>query len=468
MASEAGAKRPHGPTGESSPDAPAKRVRAERPAKAASTWDVTGRYALKCTCKHEPVDASEYTLDMHLEHDESTKSSSLFAYFNFPNLNLTGIMRLCPKSALDAQEDGLLHLADFESACELADGVAPGPKNKEWLMRWRGEERGGEGIRKVGGETRAQGMFVFKHNARSSPTGSSEAGVHIMFAMVHNGKHLLFEGTQTSGQVPAAAADDSASAWERLFDPAWEDRPTTPEPDWDWDPEAARNFKHHNHWENPPTGGVIKARNKPGHKPGSVVNPTAKSPYLEDQPDWAWNTTGTWKVAGPELASRLDWDGDMTVTLYMENNSKRQKTGRQLWGEFDFGTIYGNMRLCPGSLARFGVHDSDYETPFEDVCVLKPGAWPGPEPPGERRWGFMWRGFSEEDEFWVAEDHETTDILFADYGEDRMTFVAHFKFDNETYLLQALKVKSGVQRSRSDPTPNTEWLRYLPKHRCYE
>lgn len=471
MTSEAGAKRPLVPTDESSLNASTKRVRAERPANkkgGGSTWDVTGRYEVQCTCKFEPVDASDYVLDIHFEQREmetetetETAAAStfrLYAFFDFPNLNLRGVMRLCPKSALSSRSDDRLFLPEFEAACDLAESAAPGPKNKEWLMRWRGEEGG----RKVGGETRAQALFVFgRNNSRASPTAESseQPGIQVLFGMVHNGKHLLFQGTHASKEIPTVDPD---AVWQWLFEPSWEES----------DPAVVNEEEArcaYNQWENPRPGSVIKARNKPGPDPGYVINRNASSPYLEDRPDWAWNVTGTYKISCPELAERIGHDGsdeqekmEMLLTIFMENNSKRQKTGRQLWGQFDFGILRGNMRFCPGSLAEFGVDDRTQ--PFEAVCVLKPGVWPGPQPKGgERKWGFMWRGFKE-DAGLVTQDYATTEIIFADYGEERTTFVGTFRYDGDGYPMQALKIKPGVERSRGDPTPNTEWLKYKPKH----
>ena len=316
MASGAGAKRPLVPADESSLNASAKRARAEHPPKrAGSTWDVTGRYKLQCTCKFEPVDAGEYVLDIHFENGPDV--SRLYGFFDFPNLNLKGIMRLCPKSALSSRSNERLFLPEFEEACDLAGNAAPGPKNKEWLMRWRGEEGG----RKVGGETRAQALFLFsRSNSRASPTESSDPDIQITFAMVHNGKHLLFQGTQTSTEAPAVDPD---SAWERLFELSWEN--SNPPRKVDVEEEMV-----YNQWERPRPGSVIKARNKPGPDPGYVVNRNAMSPYLEDRPDWAWNVTGTYKIASPELAERIGLEEeDMLLTIFMENNSKRQKTGRK-------------------------------------------------------------------------------------------------------------------------------------------
>ncbi len=68
----------------------------------------------------------------------------------------------------------------------------------------------------------------------------------------------------------------------------------------------------------------------------------------------------------------------------------------------------------------------------------------------------MWRGLRE-CEGRIAEDNATTETLFVDYGEGRMTFVGTFIYDNEPFMMQALKTKPGVEGDRAHPTPNTEW-----------
>ena len=65
-------------------------------------------------------------------------------------------------------------------------------------MRWRGRE--GDDV--VGGETRAQGQFIFKDD----PTSPADfRGTNIMFASIHKGKHLLFKGSKTA----TLAAEDA-------------------------------------------------------------------------------------------------------------------------------------------------------------------------------------------------------------------------------------------------------------------
>ncbi len=192
-------------------------------------------------------------------------------------------------------------------------------------------------------------------NYRSSLTESSSPGVQILFAMVHNGKHLLFQLTQVSAEVHIT---DPGSAWQRLLELSWETSNLSGNANTTDDREGMRQRPQpHNQREPPQPGGVIKARNKPGPGSGYIINANAMSPYLEGRADWAWNVTGTWRVDSPGLAERIGCEGAMVLTIFMENGSKRQKTGRQLWGIFDFSVLHGNMRLCPGSPAEFGVID---------------------------------------------------------------------------------------------------------------
>lgn len=109
----------------------AKRVK--KPATP-SHWDVTGRYSLSCTSRYRPVDASEYFMTIYHEIDDTTNTAALFGFFMFPNLNLRGILRLCPGEKAKAS----LTLPEFETACLLAQGAAPSQKNQDWLLRWRG------------------------------------------------------------------------------------------------------------------------------------------------------------------------------------------------------------------------------------------------------------------------------------------------------------------------------------------
>ena len=97
-------------------------------------------------------------------------------------MELKGVMRLCPEKALLSKADSdeeddepkLLMLDEFEKACELADDSKPGPKAKEWLMRWRGKD----GDKVTGGENRAQGLFLFKYDGESSTDDFKGVKVH--------------------------------------------------------------------------------------------------------------------------------------------------------------------------------------------------------------------------------------------------------------------------------------------------
>jgi len=104
------------------------------------------------------------------------------------------MVRLCPQEALIPRRNAweeLLHLQEFEDAFVLGKNQFPGPKSKRFLMRWLGKA----GDVSVGGEARTQGQFIFKDD----PSSSAEfRGTKIVFAMIHKGKYLLFEGIKAS------------------------------------------------------------------------------------------------------------------------------------------------------------------------------------------------------------------------------------------------------------------------------
>lgn len=399
-------------------------------------WDVSGRYSLRCTSRYQPIDASEYSLELYYEHD-SPHTCILFGLFEFANLGLHGgVMRLCPRS--DSQR---LYTDNFDAACVLAKDVRPCSKSKEWLMRWRAEhydfsEPTTKMMEVVGGCERAQSQFLFR---RDPATGL----IHITFPIVHRGKHLLYEGTQllaaeqhrpsSSSHGPMdnlAAMARALTEWSRLFDPDWENRPVS---DTDLDDEMIGSG--HNHWERPRTGAMIYARNKPGPNPGFRVNEDASSKLIEERPAWAWDVTGRYLVTSPDFDSivngprtsahnvandvrheSLENKGqdqqqqstcssrpDFQMTIWLENNRWHSKVGRQLWIEFTFGESRGTMRLCPGTVAA-NLENADKQSDvqsFEEACVLEPGVWPGVAPPkaatgsvGVVEWGMRWRGYN--------------------------------------------------------------------------
>jgi hypothetical protein len=65
-----------------------------------SDWDVTGKYRLKCSSRYKPVDASNYSLEIHYQ---AGPPGQLYATFVFGNLR--GIMRLCSSSSLKSNTE---------------------------------------------------------------------------------------------------------------------------------------------------------------------------------------------------------------------------------------------------------------------------------------------------------------------------------------------------------------------------
>lgn len=151
-------------------------------------------------------------------------------------------MRLCPSKALpskrnldsDAKEvdvgSDLLSLPEFEKACLLDETTKPGPKWKEWLMRWRGRDMEGT---VVGGESRAQGHFIFKYDTESSTDEFKGMKITFTFTMLDAGKHLLFEGIKTSNlaeaegeEPPQLELEDFETQWRSLLRPNGNSQPS--------------------------------------------------------------------------------------------------------------------------------------------------------------------------------------------------------------------------------------------------
>ena len=190
-------------------------------------------------------------------------------------------------------------------------------------FQWRGKE--GANGPSVGGETRAQGQFNFKQNQKSS----SIDGMTFAFGMIYNNKHLIFHGSKISPSLQTVPTQQSLEQqWKSLFDPAWEDVES----------DAESNGSFYKKPKDPPTGGVIKAKNKPGPNPGfmpdaqrpttsissfavslaiaaqapapvqpatPVVPQPPKARVLEERPEWAWDLTGEWEITNPALAKAL-------------------------------------------------------------------------------------------------------------------------------------------------------------------
>ncbi|KAI1661819.1 hypothetical protein F4813DRAFT_385490 [Daldinia decipiens] len=450
-------------------NAPAKRVRHKSSSKTSTAvWDVTGRYTLCCANKYQPVDANDYVLDMRYTHT-SSHTCQLYAFFNFPNLNLTGRMRLCPKNAIASSSNGKLFLSNFEAACELAEDVRPGPKSKEWLMRWRGEE---DGFR-LGGETRAQGQFLFEEE--NGPK------IRIKFAMVHKGKHLILEGTQQdtspeSDEDKVAAEDPTAQTdasrmledWKQLYEPLWEQKSPSDTEEDERELLALQDAgaplpKPHNKWENPRTGRVISTKNKPGPIPGFIVNAAATSRYLEELPDWAWNVMGKYEISTIGLTKALGVSEGkplaMTMTVQMDNNAKHQKAGRQLWATIEVGDSLALARFRPSPTPN-GLLEDSLEV-FEKACVLKPGVWVGPKPQGTQNWEMRWRGFSDASLQTMAEDAIGSEVIFTKDDQGKLIFRGKMIVKDESFLVVGTCVAPTEERRPSAPTVNTEWAKYL-------
>ncbi|KAI1098268.1 hypothetical protein F4804DRAFT_325286 [Jackrogersella minutella] len=475
MPSPAGVKRPLKSTSgyTQGQNASAKRVRQRSSTKTSTAiWDVTGHYTLSCANKFKAIDASEYVLDLRYTHT-SPHTCQLYGYFNFPNLNLTGNMRLCPKSAISSQPNGKLFTDDFEAACELAEGVKPGPKSKEWLMRWRGQENDA----KTGGETRAQGQFLFDEE-RPASGGESSPQIGIKFAMVHNGKHLILEGTQQetspeSNEDILVAMDATASTeasrmlenWRQFYQPSWEAQPPSDTEEEEIEIQRLQDLgaplpKLKNKWENPRSGKVISTKNKPGPNPGFVINATATSRYLEERPDWAWDVTGKYEISTIGLTKALGLsDGEpvsMIMTVQMDNNAKHQKAGRQIWAQIEANGILALARFRPST------NQVDYSVEaFEKACVLNPGVWVGPEPQGTQKWEMRWRGFSDTNLETMAEDDIGTEVIFARDDQGKQIFRGEIIVGNKSFLMMGIWVAPTEERRASAPTVNTEWSKFV-------
>ncbi|KAI1213553.1 uncharacterized protein F4807DRAFT_411597 [Annulohypoxylon truncatum] len=474
MPSPSGVKRPLKSTNGNTQaqNTPAKRVRHRSSTKSSgAVWDVTGRYNLTCANKFKPLDATEYVLDVRYTHS-SPHTCQLYASFNFPNLNLTGRMRLCPKSAIASQPTGKLFLADFEAACELAEDVRPGPKCKEWLMRWRGEGGG----TKLGGETRAQGQVLFDEE-KQDPDNVGTPKINIKLAMVYNGKHVILEGTQLytspeSDQDRAAAESPTAPTeasrmledWKRLYDPSWDARLLSDTEEDELEVQRLQDIgatlpKPKNKWENPRSGRVISTKNKPGPIPGFIINATATSRYLEERPDWAWDVTGRYELSTIGLTKALGLSAgepvSMVMTVQMDNNAKHQKAGRQVWAQFEANGVLALARFRP---ITNSLEDS-LET-FEKGCVLKPGVWVGPEPRGTQQWEMRWRGFSDTNLETIAEDEVGTEVLFTRDDQGKQVFRGKIRVGHKSFTVMGSRVAPTEERRPSAPTVNTEWAKF--------
>lgn len=96
-------------------------------------WDVRGHYSVQC----KGLDTSAYTLIFYYGR---TFNEELFAMFNFDNLDLKGMMNLCPSSSLRAKypQRSITEpwtLREFKDTIRLPEKCKrPGPASSDWLM----------------------------------------------------------------------------------------------------------------------------------------------------------------------------------------------------------------------------------------------------------------------------------------------------------------------------------------------
>ena len=436
-----------------------------------SDWDVTGKYRLKCTSRYKPVDASHYSLQIHYQ---AGPPGQLYATFVFGNLR--GIMRMCSASSLVSNvETGVVQpffLDEFEAACNLPEGCKPGPTCSEWLMRWRGHEFSSL----AGGETRAQGQFIFKREGANSSTSPQK--IKIVFAIVHKGKHLLFEGVKARSSEPNSMEGWSLEKeWQDRFDPTWE-------VDVDMESDSSREREP----KSPPSGGIIEAKNKPGPNPGSICRPaihhTASksvavipaassptprpqplSPYIETPPEWSWNILGQWKITSPAIAKNLKLGKYDTVymTVRLENNPRHKNIGRQLWAKLDFSqNLEGIMRFSPtcppGKSLSF----------FEKSCKLKTGVWIGSSPAGRQKWNVRWRGLDLESGSSVScSEGSQTEVEFKREVDGQLTMKGSMMCNSIPSIFEGRKVGPGPTFTDTDSTVAEVWASYRPQHLGY-
>ena len=270
--------------------------------------------------------------------------------------------------------------------------------------------------------------------------------------MLHKDKHLLFEATKKSNLAGGPRKLDVDTEWKSLFLEKWEvDKPCDTSDDWSFyglPPTCS--------W-NPPPGGVIKAREKPGPNPGAYPKP--KSAFVEAPPLFAWDVSGAWDIT----PSGHDTLRNFKMTIYMANNPFHSKTGRQLWGNFEIGSgIVGIVRLCPA------LEDDRKECSldrFEKACVLEDGVWPGAVTEGGTpNWHFRWRGVDKNTGVTEStSDIKNTEMIFGRNGDGTISFRGSFMWDCEEVPIIGIKKGIGKPRSIVAPTVNRAWDAYASR-----
>jgi hypothetical protein len=243
----------------------------------------------------------------------------------------------------------------------------------------------------------------------------------------------------------------------------------------DTESDLESDGSYHRKPKNPPVGGIIKAKNKPGPNPGSL--PVLLSPYIEAPPNWAWDVTGKWDViiSPPKSVLRtwgIEKEDSFSISISYDNNSRHNKVGRQLWASFKIGLVEGIMRFCPETFSETTNRSIDGSTiaaisAFEDQCILRGGVWPGSAPNGQRTWNFRWRGRNKDtgDSLWWGDETET-EISFERSDSEELMMMGSMCFGfagDRATPFKAFKVAPGVLQGPNAITVSSIWLQYQPK-----
>lgn len=154
------------------------------------------------------------------------------------------------------------------------------------------------------------------------------------------------------------------------------------------------------------------ASTKSNHPRADKAAAKAKNTVIEQQPDWAFDVVGTWKIDASDLAHALrrysirpedgeDAASPFTLEIRYANSPQQRGIGRQLWATFKWGTWDGCLRMCPGHPYRLS-HERFYE-----LCVLDRGVWPGDAPRGTPVWNLRWQAKGDHGVVGATDEYET-------------------------------------------------------------
>ena len=382
---------------------------------------------------------------------------------------------MCPLEALKSKEDKdgdsplyqdiRLYVDEFEKACNLEDESKPSPKSKEWLMRWRGKEDDGH---IYGGETKAQGEFNFKYDTKAKE--SEVNAMTIAFGMVHKGRHLIFHGSKVAN-LEFESEDESwslESEWQAMFDPEWE---VDSESDIESDGSIYKKPK------DPPKGGLIKAKNKPGPNPGFMPNSltfgAAQSTFTATPaaqiPLPLWDGTGKYNItSGESYGPTRNFMKNFTGSKHVDTTGfslkifyYRQSLPHQLYATFCFDKLEGVMQLCPRNALKKKFTQAD----FTRECYLKEEMAPGPEHP---KWAMRWRGIDGGMQLNKRVGGDTRDLGEFDFEEDDSTSSAGFVgvkikicmiYKGHLFMFDAFKIATldAIDKAQSSDGLGRKW-----------